>query len=92
MLIAHDKPNAQQLRQSTRPEHLNWVDAQDSQIRLGGPLLDETGNPIGSMIIYETENLAAAEKLIQQDPYVKAGLFGDITLTPWKMVVNKLPT
>jgi hypothetical protein len=42
----------------------------------------------GSLIILEVADLATAEAWAAADPYAKAGLFGDVTLTGWKKVIG----
>ena len=87
IISAMDKPGGLALRQATRQAHLDYVQA-TGQVRLGGPYLDEAGTMIGSMIVLEAEDLAAAEHWAENDPYAKAGLFQSSMTTPWKATVN----
>ena len=43
---------------------------------------------IGSMVILEAADRAAAEAWAANDPYKKAGLFTSVEITPWKPTVN----
>jgi uncharacterized protein YciI len=40
--------------------------------RLAGPLLDDGGQPVGSVVIIDAPDRAAAETLARADPYVAA--------------------
>jgi uncharacterized protein YciI len=73
---------------SVRPDHLEF--ARDV-VRLGGALLDEHGQPMGSVMILEAENLEAAKVKLDQDPYAKAGLFESTWLRPWRLAIGSLP-
>lgn len=86
-----DKPDALPTRLSVRPAHLEWIEANKAQIRLAGPLLDPKGeSPLGSLLIVEAEELAAAEALLGGDPYRAAGVFAEVEVRPWRMTVNSL--
>jgi uncharacterized protein YciI len=89
-LVCIDKPDSLALRQSTRPRHLDYMDA-TGVVRLGGPLLDPQGeNPIGSLLIVEADDLAAVEAFAAADPYAQAGLFERVEIRPYRVVVNAL--
>ncbi|MFO1102773.1 MAG: YciI family protein [Methylocystis sp.] len=82
-----DKPDHVDLRLSTRAAHLTFLEKHAARVKLGGPLLNgET--PIGSMLILDCEDEAAARALLAEDPYAIAGLFASVDLKPWKRVVG----
>lgn len=87
VLLAKDKPNALQTRLDNRAAHLDYV-AATGVVEMGGPLLDEDGQMCGSLIVLEVADLAAAQDWAANDPYAKAGLFGDVTLRAWKKVIG----
>lgn len=88
ILIAFDKPDSLELRKSVRPKHLDYLELIASKIAYGGPMLDQAGQPNGSMIIYNVEDRAEAERLIEADPYTKAQLFGHIEIRAFRTVVR----
>jgi hypothetical protein len=51
-------------------------------------MLGADGNPCGSMIVYEAADRAAAEALVANDPYSKAGLFGAVEIQGFRTVVR----
>ena len=87
-LIAKDKPGAAQLRADNRPDHLEYLKAHADQVSQAGPLLSEDGGMIGSLIILDVADMAAAEGWAADDPYAKAGLFASVELIEWKRVIG----
>ena len=83
---ALDKPGHAALRAETRPAHLAYLDAVAAQMVLAGPLLDATGQAMGSLIVLEAESQAAVEALAAADPYAKAGLFESVAIRPFRAV------
>ncbi|ARU02759.1 YciI family protein [Yoonia vestfoldensis] len=86
-LLAKDKTGALQTRLDNRDAHLAYV-AETGVVEIAGPLLDADGQMCGSLIILDVPDLAAAEAWAAADPYAKAGLFGDVTLSAWKKVIG----
>ena len=84
-----DKPNSLDLRLSVRPEHLAYI-KDCGKARLGGPYLNEQGQPIGSMMIVEVADEAEARALHAADPYVKAGLVPSADIRLWTCVAGPL--
>lgn len=46
-------------------------------IRAGGQLHDASGKCVGMLMIFEHDNRAAAEALVRDSPFRKAGLYED---------------
>lgn len=76
-LVGHDASDVTEKRQSLRGEHLAKLQALDAERRLrhAGPLLDEAGKPVGSLVIFEAKSLEAAQAIVDEDPYVQQGVF-----------------
>ena len=87
-LTARDKPDSFDLRAATREAHLAWLAAAGARVKLGGPWMDAQGRSIGSLLIVEAGNLAAAQAFAAEDPYAHAGLFAEAQVTPWRLVVG----
>ena len=87
VITALDKKNSRDLRMATRPAHFEYVQ-RTGAVRLGGPFLDADGAMIGSLIIIEAPDLAAAEDWQRKDPYMQAGLFATSELRSWKATAN----
>ena len=76
-IIGKDGPRGLELRKLHREAHLANLTSRDrrGEIPHAGPLLDEGGNPAGSVIILEAANLAEAQSIAKSDPYVVEGIF-----------------
>ncbi|WP_319545831.1 YciI family protein [Ruegeria conchae] len=85
-LIARDKAGALQTRLDNRAAHLAYID-DTGVVAQAGPLLDGDAM-IGSLVILDVDDLAAAEAWAANDPYALAGLFDSVELIPWKRVIG----
>lgn len=95
VIIAEDTPDSLEKRMASRPAHLErmkpLVDA--GRVVIGGPMpaVDDE-NPgdagfTGSMVIAEFGSLEEAKTWAEADPYVEAGVWGTVTVKPFKKVV-----
>lgn len=82
-----DKPMQQALRAATRADHLAYLEAALGQVVVAGPLLDEEGTPIGSMLLMTFPDRRAAVAFAASDPYAQAGLFASVAVTAWRQVL-----
>jgi len=85
-LIARDKPGALQTRLDTRDKHVAYL-KETGVVSQAGPLLDDAGAMIGSLVILEVADIAEAEAWAANDPYAHAGLFETVELIPWNKVI-----
>ena len=76
-LIGRDGPRGAELRKLHREAHLAGIASLDraGRIRHAGPLLDDAGLPVGSVVVFEADSLDAARALAAGDPYVVEGVF-----------------
>ncbi len=84
-LICRDKPGAISIRKANRDAHLAYA-RESGLVRIGGPLLDETGEMVGSLLVLDTDDRATAEAFARDDPYGRAGLFASVEITAMKLV------
>ena len=83
-----DRPGAQGVRAANRSKHLSFLATCGDRIRLAGPLLsDDGGEMIGSLLVIDFENRAAAETFAAADPYALAGLFAEVSIVRFKHVL-----
>jgi uncharacterized protein YciI len=87
-LIARDKDGALETRKANREAHLAYIDA-TGVVEQAGPLLDDTEQMIGSLIVLDVKDMAVAQDWASNDPYAKAGLFQSVELIPWKRVIQR---
>ena len=69
---------------SLRPVHRAFMERLriDGRLAAGGPFDDGSG----ALFIYEVESLAAAERLVAEDPYTIGGAIQGHQLKPWQLV------
>lgn len=77
VFIGHDGPRAAELRPQQRPAHLAGLEGLEAEGRIvhAGPMLDEAGRPVGSVILFEAPSLDDARATAAADPYVREGVF-----------------
>ncbi|MBQ1543217.1 hypothetical protein C5708_06410 [Caulobacter sp. CCUG 60055] len=90
-VICIDKENSLTLRADTRETHLAYLRARPEVVRLAGPFMDAAGQSVGSLLLIEVEDQAAAEAFAAADPYAQAGLFASVEVKPWRAVIGQLP-
>lgn len=86
-LMCLDKPGHLETRKSNRDAHLAYIE-ETGAVEMAGPLLDDDGSMIGSLIVLEVPDAAAARAWVENDPYAKAALFDSVTLRAWNKVVG----
>jgi uncharacterized protein len=88
-LICTDKPNAAAIRAEARPKHLAYIEAQKGAVKIAGPFTSDDGQTmLGSLIIVEAADMAAARAFAANDPYALAGLFQSVEIKPWRWIVG----
>ena len=83
-ILCKDKPGRLQMRLDNREAHLAMVRALGDRLFAAGPLLDANDEMIGSVLIIDFDDQATAEAFCEKDPYAKAGLFEQVTVTRWR--------
>ncbi|CAI0903340.1 YciI-like protein [Serratia quinivorans] len=94
LIYAQDVPNSLENRLSVRPAHLARLQALRDEGRLvvagPNPAIDSndpgSAGFSGSTVIAEFASLADAQAWAEQDPYVVAGVYADVTVKPFKQV------
>lgn len=84
-----DKPGAAQARLDARQAHLDYVRG-SGVLKLAGPYLNAAGEMIGSMLIIEAEDEAAARAFSDNDPYKAAGVFDAAEVRGWRCTVGQI--
>lgn len=93
-IIAQDVENSLENRLKARPDHLKRLEALQSEGRLvlagPHPAIDsedpgEAGFT-GSLVVAEFDSLSDAQAWADSDPYVSAGVYGQVTVKPFKKV------
>jgi uncharacterized protein len=74
------------LRLQTRPTHREYLRSlfDAKKLVMSGPWTDDTG----AMLIYEADDIAEAEQLLNADPYRTAGVIADARIKEWRVVMG----
>lgn len=70
-----DRPGTNELRMTTRPPHVAWLEENVARLVFVGPVLAEDGASCGSILVIEAESLDDARAFAAADPYSEVGLF-----------------
>ncbi len=87
ILYCVDKPNRATLRSTLRVPHLSHISSRQHVFRYGGPMLDESGQPRGSLMVLDLPDRAALQAHMEGDPYFGADLFESVTIWATRQVM-----
>lgn len=93
VMIGHDGPDGPALREAHHVSHVAHVEQlhRDGRILLAGPIKEDAGKQsIGAVIVFEADDLQAARRIVDEDPYVKAGVFASVTVQPFRQAFPPL--
>ena len=91
IIRSFDKPDSLKIRLENRDNHVAYVNSQSVKLLLAGPLLDDdSGDPIGTLLIVEADRREDVEDYAENDPYNQAGLFSASHITVINITVNNL--
>jgi hypothetical protein len=89
VIHAIDKPGDGSARLANREAHLAFAGEHAQTIRLGGPLLSDDGQSmVGSMLVIEADDMAAAKAWAAKDPYAVNGVFERVDIHPYRTVLG----
>lgn len=87
VIIARDHPGSAARRAELRPRHLEHLDRHAAKLLAGGAFLDDAGaTPLGSLIVYDSDDRAEVEAFVAADPFTQGGLFAAVEIRPWRKV------
>jgi uncharacterized protein len=74
------------LRLRTRPVHREYLRSlfDAGKLAMSGPWADDTG----ALIIYDAEDMAEAQRILDNDPYRSAGVIANATVKEWRVVLR----
>ena len=80
-----DRPGATERRLALRPAQYEHLGKVEDRMLAGGPLLAADGETmIGSLLIIDFPDRAAAEHWLAQAPFTTGGVFGEAIIRPYK--------
>lgn len=90
LIIGRDGTDAEApaRRAASRPAHIEGLNARNAagEIVKVGALLDDAGNAVGSAMIGEFADRAAADAYVAGEPYMKAGVWVSVEVTPLRLL------
>jgi uncharacterized protein YciI len=93
ILIAYDgeDPGAQERRMSVRGEHLEKIEIlkKSGEFLLGGAILNDEGQMIGSTILYEFPDRKALDEKLKDEPYLTNGVWKKVEIRPFRLAKIK---
>jgi uncharacterized protein len=85
VIHAHDKTDSATRRASLREAHLEYLKQHRQIIVARGPLLDDMSErTLGSLIMLDVADKAAAEAFWAEEPFNRAGVYGRVTMERWR--------
>jgi uncharacterized protein YciI len=91
LVIAWDgrDPEALQRRQAVREQHLREIQpaVDGGVVQLGGAILDDEGQMIGSALVVEAASREELDALLRQDIYSRAGVWQRLEVYPFRRAV-----
>lgn len=80
-----DRPGTGRQRLELRPAQYEHLGKVEERMVTGGPLLAEDGETmIGSLLIIDFPDLAAAKAWFEEAPFTQGGVFGEASIRPYK--------
>ena len=93
MVRYRDREGAGELRKQHRKAHTDYRRSLGANRLMSGPLLaEDCTTPVGSLLIIEAADLAAARTVATSDPFVALGALELVELVPMEVrIVNPVP-
>ena len=92
LVVARDGSDDEALerRKRTRPTHLASIAplVEGGNVLVGGAILNESGDMVGSMLLVDFPDRSDVDAWLAADPYVTAGVWLDIEVTPFRTAVG----
>lgn len=94
-IISDDVPNSAPLRATARPDHIARLEQlkTEGKLVIAGPhpAIDSndpgTAGFTGSLVVAEFDSLGDAQSWADTDPYIKAGVYRQTIVKPFKLVL-----
>jgi hypothetical protein len=92
LLTAYDGTDsgAPERRMKVRPTHLAKIEMlkKSGEFIFGGAILDDKGQMIGSMIVYEVPDRKALDEMLKDEPYIYGKVWKKVTIAPFRRAVH----
>jgi len=89
LLTAYDGKDSGALerRMKVRPDHLANVETlrKKGEFLFGGAILDDKGQMIGSMIVYEFPDRNSLDEMLKDEPYIYGKVWEKVNIAPFRL-------
>jgi uncharacterized protein len=82
-IMAWDADGAEQRRLDVRDDHMRHIERVLDRVAIAGPLRDENGGSVGSLLVLKAASVAEATALFESDPYFKVGIWAQWEVHPF---------
>tara|TARA_B100000524_G_C23643857_1_gene367715 strand:+ start:1399 stop:1698 length:300 start_codon:yes stop_codon:yes gene_type:complete len=91
VILCKDKPNYFKKRMEVIDEHRKYLSTNPIKTLISGPLINESGDIMnGSFFMVEADNIEEIKRFQFNDPIYKAGIWDEITISPFNKRVDNL--
>jgi len=90
-IVEYRQTGDAETRETHRGEHMAYRKSFGDKMPLAGPLLDDAGMTIGSLIIVEADDKDAVTAIATYDPYVKLGVLELVSVRGYRIAAMKPP-
>lgn len=87
LITCKDRAGVLDQRTARRPEHLVYWERLGDALKLAGPRLADD-NPCGSFFVVEAADIAAAQAMIDGDPFARDGIFDQVEISPVRLTLG----
>jgi uncharacterized protein YciI len=91
-LTLYDQTGDAETRERLRSEHIAYRRSLGNALLMAGPLLNDEGDAVGSVIMINASDATQANSVATADPYVKAGVLKLRSITPMRVAKMVPPT
>ena len=91
MFVAIFRANPEKMneRESIKPSHDEYWRTRLQYLQVAGPILSDDGRTkVGQVLVIDLPNKEAAEELVANDPFVRAGLFAEYSVRRFRVSVE----
>jgi uncharacterized protein YciI len=92
MALCRDDPevDSAELRTREKEAHFAYIESILDRLLVAGPLTESTGTAYAaSLFVYAVDTEAEARRLLEDDPYFKAGIYADVVVVPFVPAAGK---
>ena len=89
-MIGFDQPDSIERREHFRAAHRAYVAGNIGVLRLAGAFNRDDDKQIGSLLIFEAPDEDAVWAWIKAEPFYKAGIYRQVEVRRWNLVIGQI--